>query len=100
MNETSLLWKYYKQRNILGEVIGVNKEENLLLKKIILVSPKQENSEQNKSFENKNTRLQLILRIIEDENENKTNKDKNEYNNYESFVIIFLISGNIANVLR
>jgi len=69
-----------------GEVIEVSKGENLLLKKIKLISPTQENSELNNSFENKNTRLQLILKTVEDENENKTNKDKNEYNNYESIV--------------
>ena len=69
-----------------GELIEVNKEENLLLKKIKLDSPTQENSELNFSFENKNNKLQLILRTIEDENENKTFKDKNEYNNYESII--------------
>ncbi len=69
-----------------GEVIEVSKEENLLKKKIKLVSPTEENSELNNSLENKNTRLQLILRTIEDENENKTVKDKNDYNNYDSII--------------
>ena len=69
-----------------GEVIEVNKEENLLLKKIKFVSPTQENSELNNSFENKNDKLQFILRTIEDENENKTIKDKSENNNNESMI--------------
>ena len=67
-----------------GEVIEVNKEENLLLKKIKLDSQNHENSELNNSIESKHTKLQLILRT--DENENKAIKDKNEYNNYDSII--------------
>jgi len=67
-----------------GEVIEVSKEENLLLKKIKLVSQTEENSEINNSSENKNTKLQLIR--TEDENENKAIRDKNAYNIYESII--------------
>ena len=76
-NESTSLYVDINDELNPGEAFEIVKEDNLLYKKIDLVhiSTKQDNSEQDKNIENKNSNLQLLLKSFE--NDNNTPKDKN-----------------------
>ena len=76
-NESTSLYVDINDELNPGEAFEIIKEDNLLYKKIDLglISTKQDNSEQDKNLENRNSNLQLLLKSFE--NANNTPKDKN-----------------------
>ena len=84
-----------------GEIIKVNKEEDLLFKKVNYIPSSQRLTELIDSMDNKNSRLQILLKSFEDDNESQTPKNKYIDNkieiNYEDNKEKSSLTGKVSN---